>query len=368
MDTPAHICAPFVPPFCPNPNCLYHNILTSGWRFKRAGHFSRLIAPHRIQRFTCLHCRRSFSSQTFATTYWLKRPDLPARIFMKAVGGMANRQIARDVRAAPSTIDRLLARIGRHCLLLHTQLSAGVRPQGDLVLDGFESYEFSQYHPFHYHLLLEHDTSFLWHFTDSPLRRKGRMTDQQKRRRDQLELALGRPDPRAVEKDVHHLLDVVVGREPQVTLRSDDHHAYPRAMRDLACRFTHLITPSTERRDADNPLFEVNLMDLMIRHSQANHRRETIAASKRRQASSERLAMFLVWGNYMKPRRVKRGRQSPAMLKGMLDRLLSVEDVLGGRLFRTLIGLPQRWAVYYERRVVTPALGINRLHELKYAF
>ena len=28
---------------------------------------------------------------------------------MKAVGGMANRQIARDVRAAPSTIDRLLA-------------------------------------------------------------------------------------------------------------------------------------------------------------------------------------------------------------------------------------------------------------------
>jgi len=367
MDTPSNATAPFTPPFCPNPNCLYHNTLSQGWRFKRAGFFVRLIAPHRVQRFTCLHCRRSFSSQTFATTYWLKRPELPQLIFMKAVGGMANRQIARDLRAAPSTIDRLLARLGRHCMLLHTHLTAGVRPQGDLVLDGIESYEFSQYHPFHHHLLLEADTSFFWHFTDSPLRRKGRMTDQQKRRRQQLEIELGRPDPKAVEKDVQHLLEVVAGREPEVTLRSDDHRTYPRAMRRLDCRFNHLITPSTDRRDADNPLFEVNLMDLMIRHCQANHRRETIAASKRRQASAERLAIFLVMCNYMKPRRTKRCRQSPAMLKGMLDRVLRVEDVLRERLFRTRIGLPKRWAQYYERSVITPALGRNRRHELKYA-
>jgi hypothetical protein len=79
--------------------------------------------------------------KTFASTCWLKCPDLPQLIFMKTVGGMANRQIARDVRAVPSTIDRLIARIGRHCMLLHIQLIAGVRPQGNLVLDGFESCE-----------------------------------------------------------------------------------------------------------------------------------------------------------------------------------------------------------------------------------
>jgi transposase-like protein len=347
---------------------LYHNTLTSGWCFKRAGHFTRLIAPHRVQRFTCLHCRRSFSSQTFATTYWLKRPDLPQRIFMKAVGGMANRQIARDVRAAPSTIDRLLARLGRHCLLLHTHLTAGVRPQGDLVLDGFESYEYSQYYPFHHHLIAEADTSFFWHFTDSPLRRKGRMTGAQKHRRQLLEQRLGRPDPRAVEKDVQLLLQTVLKHETEASLRSDDHRAYPRAFRGLACRIRHLITPSTERRDADNPLFEINLLDLVIRHSQANHKRETIAASKRRQASAERLAILLVWRNYVKYRWEKRCRQTPAMLKGMLDRALRVEDVLKGRLFRSRIELPERWAQYYERSVITPALAINRRHERKYAF
>jgi len=368
MDTPDHTSSPFIPPFCPNPNCLYHNTLTTGWRFKRAGHFTRLIAPHRIQRFTCLHCRRSFSSQTFATTYWLKRPDLPQRIFMRAVGGMANRQIARDVRAAPSTIDRLLARIGRHCLLLHTQLITGARVQGDLVLDGIESYEFSQYYPFHHHLLLEAGTSFLWGFSDSPLRRKGCMTDHQKRRREQLEQLLGRPDPRAVEKDVHDLLKTNLAGVTEVTLRTDDHRAYPRAFRGLDCRIHHLITSSKDRRDADNELFEVNLMDMLIRHGQANHKRETIAASKRRQGSAERLAMFMMWANCLRYRRENRCRQTPAMLKGLLDRPWRVEDVLKRRLFRTRIRLPERWAQYYERSVITPVLGRNRRHELKYAF
>jgi hypothetical protein len=287
---------------------------------------------------------------------------------MKAVGGMANRQIARDLHAAPATIDRLLARLGRHCLLLHTQLTADAHPAGDLVLDGIESFEYSQFHPFHHHLLVEADNSFFWHFTDSPLRRKGRMTQAQKHRRQRLERRLGRPDPKAVENDVHHLLQTVLDPEPAATLRSDDHRAYPRAIRRLACRIEHRVTPSRERRDADNPLFEINLLDMLIRHSQANHRRETIAASKRRQGSADRLAVFLVWRNYVKYRWEKRCRQTPAMLKGMLDRPWRVADVLKERLFRTRIALSGRWDQYYRRAVLTPALPNNRRHQLTYAY
>ena len=125
----------FEPPFCPNSNCRYHTGL-AGWPWKRAGYFHRLAAPQVIPRFTCLWCRRSFSTQTFSTTYWLKRPDLPARIFMRAVGGMGNRQIARDVRVAPSTIDRLLSRLGRHCLLVHAEHANTAAPAGPPVFLG----------------------------------------------------------------------------------------------------------------------------------------------------------------------------------------------------------------------------------------
>jgi hypothetical protein len=287
---------------------------------------------------------------------------------MKAVGGMAHRQIARDLQVAPSTIDRLIARLGRHCLLLHTKLAAGSPPRGPVVLDGFESFEFSQYFPFQHHVVVEADTSFFLHFTDTPLRRKGRMTALQKRRREQLEARLGRPDPKAIEKDVRELLQATFDNRARMTLRSDDHRAYPRALRGLDCEVRHEITSSKQRRDVGNPLFEINLLDGLIRHSQANHRRETLAWSKRRQSSAERLAMLLVWRNYVKLRWEKRCRQTPAMLRGMLDRRLQVSDLLRERLFRTRIDLPSRWGEYYDRAVKTRALPHNRRHELRYAY
>jgi hypothetical protein len=49
---------------------------------------------------------------------------------------------------------------------------------------------------------------------------------------------------------------------------------------------THRTISSRALRDTRNPLFAINLLDLLIRHSGANHKRETIAFSKRRQSAS----------------------------------------------------------------------------------
>jgi hypothetical protein len=81
------------------------------------------------------------------------------------------------------------------------------------------------------------------------------------------------------------------------------------------------------------------------------------------------LAIFLVWRNYMKGRREKqRGSPTPAMVRGMVLRPLEVGEVLERRIFRTRMELPARWAAYYDRAVQTPALGVNRRHELSYAY
>ena len=358
----------FVPPHCPNPNCPYHRQLTPGWRFKRIGYFRRQLNPTRIQRFLCLHCRRSFSTQTFATSYWLKRPDILKQLLTKTTGCMANRQIARDLHVAPSTIDRQLARLGRHCLLFHAEQMQSAKPASQVVIDGFVTFEHSQYWPFHHHLAVEKDTDFLAYFTDSEVRRSGTMTEAQKRKRKKLEDLHGRPDPRAVDKDVRHLLEVVTGGQRQVTVLSDDHKVYPKALKALPCESTHLVTSSRERRDVGNPLFPINLTDLLIRHSSANHKRETIAWSKRRQASAERLAVFLVWRNYMKGRREKvRGSPTPAQARGMLEQRVSVQELLERRLFVSRIGLPARWVEYYWRRISTRVLPRQRRHELSYA-
>ena len=188
----------WVPPHCPNRNCPYHKYFRPLWVYRHRGSYRRQCDGRRVRRFDCTHCRISFSTQTFSPDYWLKRPDLLHRLFMRVCGCMGNRQIARDFGCAPETIGRLVARLGRHCMLYHWQQYGGSVPQGPVVFDGFESFEYSQYHPILHHLAVEADTGFWLYHTDSELRRKGRMTRYQRRRRAELEEKLGRPDRQAI--------------------------------------------------------------------------------------------------------------------------------------------------------------------------
>lgn len=366
MNTTA---ATFRPPHCPGDKCPFHNTLRTGWRYKRIGYHWSQCQQKRIPRFLCLCCRRSFSTQTFATSYWLKRPDVLPQLVTKTVGCMANRQIARDLGVAPSTVDGQLARLGRHCLLYHTLQMRDAKPVSSAVIDGLVTFEHSQYWPFHHHLAVEDGSDLIVYFTDSEVRRSGSMTAAQKLKRELLEQQYGRPDTQAVLRDVTHLLEVVAGSQSELTVTSDEHKAYPRAIRQLKCRVRHLVTSSRTRRDARNQLFPVNAADCLIRHSSANHKRETIAWSKRRQASAERLAVFVVWRNYMKGRREKvRGSPTPAQARGQMDHRVDVAELLSRRLFVSRIPLPSQWEEYYWRRVQTRALGPGqRCHTLKYA-
>ena len=356
----------FAPPFCPRSSCPYHRC-PAGWRFKRIGFYSRLCPPRCIQRYLCLHCRRSFSTQTFSTTYWLRRPGLLKPLFFRLLACSGFRQIARELRAAHSTLVHLAARLGRHCLLFQRLHQPPV--DETVALDGFESFEWSQYFPCHFHVLVGCDSHFFYGFTDSPLRRKGSMTARQRVRREQLELQLGRPDPGSIRHEVAALLRLCGCSRGAVELHTDDHPAYPRAFRALPdLTIHHHVTSSLERRTTRNPLFPVNLLDLLIRHNSANHKRETIAFSKRRQGAIERLALLQVWRNFIKTFSEQHGGGTPAQRLGLFDRALTVKEILERRLFPSRIALPEGWARYYRRQVITPALGRHRLHTLSYGF
>ena len=193
------------------------------------------------------------------------------------------------------------------------------------------------------------------------------MTAEQKAKRMVIENERGRPDPQAVRKDVAELLRIMSANTSELIIHSDEHQAYPRAMRGLPCRFRHIVTNSKRHRDRWNRLYEMNLLDLLIRHAAAEHKRETIAYSKRRNCGAWRLMIFLVWKNYVRPKRVRRCGHTPAMLLGVCERRLAVSEILGRRLFWSNVGLDGRWQQYYWGEVVTRALKVNRRHELKYA-
>ena len=369
----------FQPPHCPNPNCPHH-FSAEDWHFVRNGSFLRPSDGRRFPLFRCATCRRGFSSRTFSTTYWLRRRDLLRPIACWISEGPALRQLARVLKVSHTTVARQLARLGRHCLLFHLQLLASdplFRLREPLVIDGFESFAYSQYFPFHLNLAAGATSCFLYAFNDSPLRRKGRMTSFQIHRRMELETRFGRPDPKAIERAIGALLRELLALLPpgeRLDLHSDDHPAYQRAIQGLPrekdCpRIHHSITSSKERRTTSNPLFPVNLADLRIRHGQANHRRETIAFSKRRQAAIERMAVFLVWANCVKRKSEKGGQETSAMAVGLLARRLGWAQILKRRLFPRHGKLSPVWRNYYERIVKMPIFeGREAVHACAYAF
>jgi len=360
--------AGFVPPHCPRTDCRYHTSAI-GWRWVRHGWFTRRAAPQRIRRYRCRHCGHTFSEQTFRTSYWLKRPELLLPIAHRLLACSGFRQIAREARCAPTTVMRLSARLGRHALLcLHHR-----RPPGPvrepLAIDGFESFEYSQYHPLHLNLAVGAETHYCYGFTESELRRKGRMRAAQRRRRAWLEARFGRPDPRAIETGMTTLLKMVAPAPQSLVVRSDEHDDYPRALRRLAGhRVTHQPTSSREARTAGNPLFPVNRLDLLLRHNGANHKRETIAFSKRRQSVLERAALLILWQNFSKRFSERHGGPTPAMRLGLATRPIPLQELFAERLFPARVGLPEEWLRYYRREVVTRRVPNGRRHTLTLAF
>jgi hypothetical protein len=357
---------PFLPPHCPRRDCLFH-YQPIGWRWRKAGFHRRLSPPYRVQRYTCVDCGASFSSQSFQTTYWLKRPDLLATVFFGIISCSSYRQIARQLGVSHTTVMRLAERLGRHCLLFQQQFLTRIQHLDEpIVADGFETFEFSQYTPVHFNVAVGARSHFAYGFTDSELRRKGRMTRVQKARRGFLERTFGRPDPKAIEKEMAELLRLLP--EGEVDLRTDEHLAYPRAVRRSGRLVKHSVTSSKEARTAHNPLFPVNLWDLLIRHSSSNHKRETIAFSKRRQNAAEKLAVLQVWRNFLKSFSEKKQDSTPAMRLGLARGKLSVVDVLEERLFVSRVGLPVRLQRYYFRETFTRRIPNGRIHDCILAF
>lgn len=357
------------PPFCPYVACEFHRNPV-GWRYVRAGTHERKHPPKVVQRFQCLACERTFSTQTFRLGYWCRRQDLFEPVFQAAMACSGLRQMCRQLSLTRVTVACRIERLGRHCLLLNEMLRPKQAPPEPLVLDGFETFEYSQFAPMHLNLLVGRKSLLVYGFTESELRRKGRMTPWQARTRDKLEGKFGKPDPKAVQVGVERLLRATLPEGADVELHSDEHPAYVRAIRSLAgsLRIRHHRTPSTARRTVRNPLFAVNLTDLLLRHGSSNHKRETIAFSKRRQAVVDRASIFVTWRNLLKSRSEKAQDDPPAVTAGIVTARPTLAQLLARRLFPSLVPLPIPLETYYQRRVFTRYLARQRVHALKFAY
>ena len=334
----------FRPPHCPRVECDDYQVKGRWTAYKRDGYSTRKRRPQRVRQFRCRTCGRRFIKDSFATTYWLKRPELLLPAAQLLVSGCAHRQIARTLGCAPSTITRLSRRLGDHAQLflrkLLTQLESIEEP---IVFDHFETFVRSQQERFAIGTAVGQRTWFVYALSGAGyLRMKGRSRKKRALKRSPAPVVQGE-----VTRSTLEVLETLNAISPTgLDLVSDDHPAYRSAVRKLshtvpAIRHTVFANPDrkpgSDRSVAwarDRAMFAVDLLHRIWRHSQAHHRRETIAFGRQRAMVLGRAALFAVWRNVIKLVTERRPTNlTPAMRLGITSTRWTWGDAFAERIF-----------------------------------
>lgn len=312
-----------VPSFCPNPNCGHHFDQSDAYdgHWKHAGSYHTDVVGS-VPRFRCLACGRGFSERTFSIDYYTKRLFDLREIHRAASQGESLSSIAKHLAGSVESIQNRVERLSRNGLAMHEFLLADLKLSENLVADGFESFDRSQYFPNNINLLVGQDSQFLYGVTHTTIRRKGRMTKHQKRMREKLE-QLYRAPKKPIESSFTRLLELIpklwdASRRPRLRLWTDEHYAYPRSILHVSrlaqgqCdgSFSHWTWPSKARRTIDNPLFPVNYYDRELRKDIAAFRRESTCYTRNTANGLARFTLHLVYHNYQKPFRVGPGKKT----------------------------------------------------------
>ena len=281
------------------------------------------------------------------------------------------RQAARTLECGKTTIARKVAVLARQALRFHVaSLGAGPPIGGDVLFDGLRSAEGSKFAPYDLNVAIQRESSFVLGITEAPLRRSGTLSRKQRAKRAHLEGLHGKPSGNATREAIAELLVAIKPSLDLTSLRfvTDEHKAYPPAIRDAGLEAVpHLTISSRKFRNHRNELFEINLSDALIRHTQSCHTRKTLALNKRRQAGIERGWLWILQRNYMFQRRVNGPEVTPAMLAGIASRPLVWEDIFTRRVLPHEVELPPVWRRHIAREIITRAFAKNARNTARYA-
>ena len=116
-------------------------------------------------------------------------------------------------------------------------------------------------------------------------------------------------------------------------------------------------------------MFPNDQLHRFLRHSEAAHRRETIAFGRSYNGLVDRLALFVAWRNLVQARSERHPREgTTAMHLKLTDRAWSWPQVLAERLHPHRVPAPEEVMLFYRRVLVTPSLPHERRHTLLRAF
>jgi hypothetical protein len=358
----------FRPPHCPWPACPDH--FGHAARFQRNGWYRLLHDPARIPRFRCKTCRRSCSRSTFSATYYLKRRDLPPLVAAGLVACSAHRQMARSFQCSKTTVTRLAERLSRHAILFQARSLAELPAVEEAIVhDHFETFIGRQDHALGIGTAVGATSWFVYDVDFAPHRGSGRRPDRQP-----LERAVPNHSYVAsIRRTVQTLLPKI-SASSSLQLIVDGRVDYSAALKltGLTDRVPLRVYPNPKRGPKGRPrspaaisrdLFPVDALHQLIRHSNAEHKRETIAFGRRLESIVGRAHLMAIWKNFIKSRSERRpDRTTPAMKLGLTDTRWRWERIFARRLFTKRLRLSESTIKLYWKQLSTHLPALDRKH------
>ena len=321
---------PFSPPFCPNKACSFNKSPISRFAWSH-GRYHSASLNRWVPRFLCSGCRRTFSQTTFRFSYRQKKPGVDASLMNLMCNGVSLRGAARLLDINRKTVFRKLRRIARHSRRLHQARLASASISGIFQLDEMEAFETNRYKPVSIPIVIEKRSYFVVATATAPLRRKGRMTPAQLRKRAHLERLHGRRRSRSDVAVTRCLAALARHALPPVVLESDRKPTYGALCRRLLHKdVLHRTHDSRARRDRANPLFPINHTNAMLRYCLARLRRRTWCVTRSRRWLQHALDLYAAWFNYCRGITIKT-QVSPAQSIGLAVRKLKPAEWLSWR-------------------------------------
>jgi hypothetical protein len=317
--------------------------------YRSIGHYSTKTFGN-VPRFKCRTCHTGFSRQTFSIDYYAKRRLDYSYIYHKINDGAGLRKIGRDLGASCDSVINRINRMARNATLAHRQVVDLLPLREDLVLDGLQNFCISQYFPDNYTIAVGKDSQFVYECDYATIRRAGRMTTDQKKRREDLERRF-RAHRGAIENSFTRILRSIdmksSERKIPLILYTDEKSDYRRSMwkngpireKMFKGEWRHHMTNSKVGRNTRNPLFAVNYIDREIRKDMASQARETVQFPRNVANAMLRMNLYLFDHNLFKPYRIRREpgtHQSHAEAAGLERQTLEriVEGFFTSRFFK----------------------------------
>ena len=356
--------------FCPSPECPNHRLDLSDekWFVRYGYHDTRAFG--RVPRYRCRHCGKTFSDQTFLLNYWLKKKTDFDELGKAINSSSSANFVGRHHHFSADSMRIRHDRLARNALFLQAMFTAARSIEEPLVADGLESYVLNQFFPINLNILVGKHSQFVYYFTESHSRRKGRMTPEQQERSKHIYLDKSFEESK-ISVMFEKLLEYLEGRCPRqtITLHTDIYPMYEKAITRWneavetgggGPEIIHLQTSSKEERTTRNPLFAVNYLDRLIRKDMPNHRRETICQARNDRNLLSRFAYYVVTHNFFKPFRIYSGAKQMKTLHA--DRVMERDERFDRwkdqlhekRFFRSFVELPEYFEAVWFRRTPTP--------------